>query len=209
MICGYYPGPKATVPLILVPLAVAAAFLYAPNEAVMGAAGKFIYFHVPCAWIGILAYMVSAFYAVQYLRHEDEHIETRFNNSAIIGTVFTVCATISGSVWARIAWGSFWNWDPREVTITVLLLVYAAYFALRLSSPQKRMRAKLSAVYLLFAAATVPFFAVIIPRFYQTLHPQKMQLVTPMRITLILSIIACTSLYQYVFFTYEPFVRLF
>ena len=78
---------------------------------------------------------------------------------------------MTGSIWAKMAWGSFWNWDPRETSIFILLLIYAAYFALRSAIEQEERRATLSAVYSILAFVTVPFFIFIVPRIYEGLHP--------------------------------------
>ena len=71
-----------------------------------------------------------------------------------------------------MTWGSFWNWDPRQTTIFVLLLIYGAYLTLRAALPEPERRARVAAVYALFSCLTVPFLVFIIPRFYFSLHPQ-------------------------------------
>jgi heme exporter protein C len=68
-------------------------------------------------------------------------------------------------------WGSYWNWDPRETSIFFLLLVYAAYLALRSAIEQEERRARLSAIYSALAFVTVPFLMFVVPRIYFTLHP--------------------------------------
>jgi heme exporter protein C len=73
-----------------------------------------------------------------------------------------------------MSWGSFWNWDPRETSIFILLLVYAAYFALRSAIEQPERRAALGSVYALLAFITVPFFIFIVPRVYASLHPDPL-----------------------------------
>ena len=76
-----------------------------------------------------------------------------------------------GSIWAKFNWGSFWNWDPRETSIFVLLLIYGAYFSLRSAVEVEERRASLSAVYSIVAFVTVPFFVFIMPRIMFSLHP--------------------------------------
>ncbi len=68
-------------------------------------------------------------------------------------------------------WGSFWNWDPREVSIAILLLVYAAYFALRQSVADEERRGTLAAAYAVLAFVTMPFLVFVVPRIYWSLHP--------------------------------------
>ena len=85
--------------------------------------------------------------------------------------MFCVLATVTGSIWAKFNWGSFWNWDPRETSIFILLLIYGAYFALRSALGSDEIRARLSAVYSILAGLTAPFFIFIMPRIVSGLHP--------------------------------------
>jgi heme exporter protein C len=78
---------------------------------------------------------------------------------------------VTGSIFAKIMWGSYWNWDPRETSITFLLLIYAAYFALRGAVADPERRASLAAVYAILAFVTVPFLVFVVPRVYWSLHP--------------------------------------
>jgi heme exporter protein C len=91
--------------------------------------------------------------------------------SAEIGTIFTILATVTGMIWAKLNWGSFWNWDPRETSIFILLLIYGAYFALRSALENEELKARLSSVYSIIAFITVPFFVFILPRLLTGLHP--------------------------------------
>jgi len=85
--------------------------------------------------------------------------------------VFVILATVTGSLWAKFAWNSFWNWDPRETSIFVLMLIYGSLFALRSAIDNEDKRAKLSAVYSIISFLTVPFFVFIMPRIMAGLHP--------------------------------------
>ena len=87
--------------------------------------------------------------------------------------MFSILATVTGSIWAKFEWGSFWNWDPRETSILILLLIYAAYFALRSAIEGKEQKAQLSAVYSILAFVTVPFLIFVVPRVLFTLHPEN------------------------------------
>ncbi len=133
--------------------------------------GRIIFFHVPTAWVTVVAYCVSMIYGIRYLRSGLPVDDIRSVSAAALGSMFCVLATVTGSIWAKFNWGSFWNWDPRETSIFVLLLIYGAYFALRSSVDVEEKRARLSAVYTIIAFITVPFFIFILPRIVQTLHP--------------------------------------
>lgn len=132
---------------------------------------KIIFFHVPMSWMTVIAFLVSMWYGIRYLRKKDMEDDFRSSLSAGLGLLFCILATTTGSLWAKFNWGSFWNWDPRETSIFVLLLVYGAYFALRSAIEIEEKKATLSAVYSIIAAATVPFFIFIMPRIMPGLHP--------------------------------------
>ena len=110
-----------------------------------------IFFHVPVAWTTVVAFLVSMVYGILYLRTKKMDYDIISVSSAGLGFVFCVLATITGALWAKFNWGSFWNWDPRETSIFVLLLIYGAYFALRSALDTEEKRATLSAAYAVVA----------------------------------------------------------
>ena len=139
-------------------------------------ASRIFYYHVPIAWVTVVAYFTAIFYGIRYLKTRDWRDDQRAVTAAGLGTVFCVLATISGSIFAKVAWGSFWNWDPREVSIFVLLLIYGSYFSLRTAVRSDEAKGSLSAVYSILAIFAVPFFIFIMPRMDKSLHPAKMEL---------------------------------
>lgn len=151
---------KALDPFVVLP--------YIPG---LGERARILYFHVPLAWVAVVAYAMAAVAALRSVRRRDPTAEHRAVVAAALGTLFAGLATVTGAIWARFNWGAFWNWDPRQTTILVLLLIYLAYFALRGSLPEGERRARLSSVYLLFAFAAVPFLVFILPRMMESLHP--------------------------------------
>ncbi|OGU28449.1 MAG: ABC transporter permease [Ignavibacteria bacterium GWA2_55_11] len=130
-----------------------------------------IFFHVPTAWTTVVAFLVSMWYGLRYLRTRNMDDDLKSEASAGLGFMFCVLATITGALWAKFNWGSFWNWDPRETSIFILLLIYGAYFALRSAIEVEETRARLSAVYATLAGLTVPFFIFVLPRIVSGLHP--------------------------------------
>jgi heme exporter protein C len=132
---------------------------------------KIIFFHVPTAWLTVIAFLVSTIYSFKYLRKKNLDDDVKAYSSAQLGMVFCILATVTGAVWAKFAWGSFWSWDPRQTSIFALLLIYGALFALRSSIESEEKRATLSSVYSLIAFVTVPFFIFIMPRIMKGLHP--------------------------------------
>ncbi len=137
----------------------------------LGQLAKIIFFHVPTAWLSVLAFLMAMIYGIKYLRNQDLDDDARSNSALQLGFVFSILATVTGSVWAKFTWGAFWHWDPRETSIFILLLIYGSLFALRSAVENEEKRAKLSAVYSILAFLTVPFFIFIMPRIMTGLHP--------------------------------------
>ena len=151
---------------------IVAAFIYVrPAEGFIGESSRIVFFHVPMAWIAVLAFLVSCITSVMYLRRRDPKDDIHASVSAGLGLLFAVLATTTGAVFARIMWNAYWNWDPRQTSITILLLIYAAYLALRGAIDDPERRASLSAVYAILAFVTVPFLVFVVPRIYWSLHP--------------------------------------
>jgi heme exporter protein C len=130
-----------------------------------------IFYHVPIAWASVLGFLVSLYYGYRYLRTKEYDNDIKSVSSAGLGMMFCLLATVTGSIWAKFNWGSFWNWDPRETSIVILLLIYGAYFALRSAISSDEVRARLSAVYAILAGLTAPFFIFVMPRIVGGLHP--------------------------------------
>ncbi len=130
-----------------------------------------IFFHVPVAWTAVLGFLVALYYGFKYLQTKNLDYDIKSVSSAGLGMMFCLLATVTGSIWAKFNWGSFWNWDPRETSIFILLLIYGAYFALRSALGSDEVRARLSAVYAILAGLTAPFFIFIMPRIVSGLHP--------------------------------------
>lgn len=130
-----------------------------------------IIFHVPISWATVVAFVMSMIYGIIYLKKKDIDYDLRSVSSASLGLLLCVLATLTGAIWAKFNWGSFWNWDPRQTSIFILLLIYGAYFVLRSAIDEEERRATLSSVYSIIAGVTVPFFIFVMPRIMSGLHP--------------------------------------
>jgi heme exporter protein C len=150
---------------------ILAGFFWAPLVPVLGETTRVLYFHIPAAWVTVLALGWSMVHSILYLRRRRMDHDHHAAAAAEIGIVFCVLATVSGSLWARAMWGSYWNWDPRETSIVFLLLIYAAYLALRAAIESPERRARLAAIYSAVASVSVPFLIFVVPRIYFSLHP--------------------------------------
>lgn len=142
-----------------------------PLVTALGDNARILFFHVPMAWVSVVAFVLSMVYGIRFLAKRDSLNDVRSSSAAGLGLLFCVLATVTGSLWARFSWGSFWNWDPRQTSIVILLLIYGAYFSLRSSIDSDEKRAAISAAYSIFAGVTAPFFVFILPRIVSGLHP--------------------------------------
>ena len=151
-----------------------AGFLWAPVVPVLGDTTRVFYFHFPAALATCLAFGWSMVHSVLYLVRRDLGHDDHAAGAAELGLLFCIVATLSGSMWARAMWGSYWNWDPRETSIFFLLLIYASYLALRGAIEAEERRARLAAVYSCVAFVAVPFLIFVVPRIYFSLHPDPL-----------------------------------
>lgn len=133
--------------------------------------GRIIFFHVPMSWVATIAYLIAMIYGIRYLRTRDLDHDRMSMALASVATLYGVLATVTGAVWARFNWGVFWNWDPKQTAIFLVLLIYGAYFLLRSSIDDQDKRARLSAVYSILGFLSVPFLFFILPRMMPGLHP--------------------------------------
>jgi len=190
-------------------LVILAAFFYAPAAAgFKGESARIVFFHVPQAWVAVLAFCVNLVASLRYLRTRNPIDDARAAAAARLGLVFSVLATVTGSLFANVMWNSFWNWDPREVSIVILLLIYAAYFALREAIPDEERRGSLSAAYAVLAFVTMPFLVFVVPRIYWSLHPDtiigatgklKLQMESRMLQVLLGSLVGFTGLFSWLY----------
>ncbi len=157
-----------TVVLLLV--ATAMVFFYAPVEAVMGMVQKVFYFHVASTWTGMLGFLVAAIAGGAYLATKNAKWDIVSLAGVEIGMFFTLIGIITGSIWARPIWNTWWTWDPRLTTTTIMELIYAAYLILRQGIDEPEKRARFAAVYAIVGFITVPMTFLSI-RYFRTIHP--------------------------------------
>jgi heme exporter protein C len=184
---------------VLMAAMIVASFLTPAPQQVIGESSRIFYYHIPQAWLCVVAFAMSMVYSIRYLRSRDLHEDDKAAAAGKLGFLFCVLATVTGSIFARVAWGSFWNWDPRETSIFILLLIYGAYFALRGAVEDEAKQASLAAVYSIFAFLTVPFLVFVVPRVLPSLHPADSVIDKDLKFTMspTVRIIFFTSLFCY------------
>ena len=142
-----------------------------PRLSIVNETIRSLYFHVPM-WFGmVLMFLVSSVYAVRYLRKHNRNDDFTSVEFANTGLIFGFLGIFTGMVWANYTWGTPWHGDPKQNGAAIALLVYLAYFVLRGSLDNHEQRARLSAVYNLFAFAAMIPLIFIIPRLTSSMHP--------------------------------------
>lgn len=167
------PRPLLVIDIVAVISLIAATlmvFIYAPIERVMGPVQKVFYFHVATGWVGMLAFFVAVVVGVLYLVTKKPIWDLIGLGSIEIGIVFMLINIITGAIWARPIWNTWWTWDPRLTTATIMELVYAAYIMLRQGIDDPERRARFGAVYAIIGFISVPLTFLSI-RIFRTIHP--------------------------------------
>lgn len=156
---------------ILIFVHLGGLLLDAPRLNILNETVRALYFHVPM-WFGmVLLYSISVYYAVKFLRNPLSDFDIKSVEYANVGTVFGVLGILTGMLWANYTWGSPWHGDPKQNGAAIALLVYLAYFVLRGSVDNEEQKARLSAVYNIFAYAAMIPLIFIIPRLTDSMHP--------------------------------------
>lgn len=155
---------------VMVAISLLVIFFYAPTEVTMGNVQRIFYFHVGSAWVSAGAFFVALLSGIAYLIKPSRTWDTIAVGSVEIGLVFTSMTIVSGSVWGRPAWNTWWIWSPRLTSITVLWLVYVAYFMLRGAIEDEDKRGRFAAVYVIagFVTVVITFLSI---RLFRDIHP--------------------------------------
>lgn len=170
-----YRFVRNAVVVLLTGVLLAAFLLPLPRIKILEHTARNLIFHVPMWFTLMAAFFVAAYHAVGVLRTGSPFRDIRAREAARVGMVFGLLGLVTGMVWARFTWyvgsGLWWNFDPKQTMAAVQLLIFGAYFVLRSGVDDPEKRARVSSVYLLFAAATAPFLLYVIPRQLPSLHP--------------------------------------
>jgi len=174
-------SPSATAPsrrldpvAMLAALAVVAAYTraiwFTPPERIQGFAQKILYVHAPAAWVAFLAFGLTALAGAGWLFLKDERLDRFAESSAEVGVVFTTAVLVTGPLWGRPIWGTWWTWDARLTLTLFLWFVYVGYLVLRGAVDGRESRARASAVLGILGALLIPFIHLSVYLF-RTLHP--------------------------------------
>jgi len=177
------------------------AIFFTPTEAVQGPAQKIFYIHAPAAWVAFLAFGLVGLASVLYLWLREERLDRIAESSAEVGLMFTTVVLITGPLWGKPIWGTYWTWDARLTLTLFLWFIFVAYIVLRGAIDEREMRARYCAVLGILGALLVPFIHLSVYLF-RTLHPKPIlmkpdapSLPTEMLTTVLLAFAAFTLLY--------------
>ncbi|MDZ7779290.1 MAG: cytochrome c biogenesis protein CcsA [Gemmatimonadota bacterium] len=147
------------------------SFFWVPTEATQGIAQRIFYVHVPAAWTAFLAFGLSALTSGMYLWLRDERLDRAALAAAEGGMVFATIMLMTGPLWGKIAWGTFWTWEPR-LTLTLLLwFIFLGYFMVRSSTENPEKGKRFAAVVAIVGALDIPFIHLSV-LWFRSLHPQ-------------------------------------
>jgi heme exporter protein C len=142
-----------------------------PRLAILHETIRNLFFHVPM-WFAMIAVLsASLLYSFRFLSKHDLEYDVKAEGYARVGVVFGILGLITGSLWAKYTWGAWWTNDVKLNGAAATMLVYLAYFLLRNSIDDEQKRARISAVYSIFAFALMTVFIFILPRLTDSLHP--------------------------------------
>jgi heme exporter protein C len=180
--------------------AFALVFFYAPNEADQGFIQKIFYLHVPLAIVALCGFVAGGVYGIRYLRSGDRLMDLKSYVCIHLSLIFAVGALITGSIWARAAWGHWWLWDePTLVSFLVVFLLYACYQPLRFSIEDPQRQARYAAVFSIVGGAFVPLNFMAVRMAQSLAHPRTLSstdnLPGPMALTFLVAVIAMVTLF--------------
>ena len=108
---------------VLLSAVIVAVFLLPPPQKDLGDVSRIFFFHVPVAWVAVLAFFISMVNSVLFLKKSEIRYDLQAVTAARLGFLFCILALITGMIFARNTWGSFWNWDPRQTSLFILILI--------------------------------------------------------------------------------------
>ncbi|MGH7884497.1 MAG: cytochrome c biogenesis protein [Thermodesulfobacteriota bacterium] len=142
--------------LIAMLCAAYTSLIYAPTEIVMGHIQRIFYFHMGTVWAATLAFIVVFVASIMYLLKEKRKWDILAYSSAEIGVLFITLTIITGSIWAKPIWGTWWTWDPQLTTTFILWVLYVVYLLLRSGAGKGMRAAKYSSIFAIIAFIDLP-----------------------------------------------------
>ena len=193
--------PLSVLSVVLLVGGFAMVFFYAPNEADQGFVQKIFYLHVPLAIVALCGFVAGGIYGIRFLRKGDRTDDLRSYVAIHISLILAVGVLITGSIWARAAWGHWWVWDePTLVSFLIVFLLYACYQPLRFSIEDPERQARYAAVFAVIAGAFVPLNFMAVRMAQSLTHPRVLsttggEMPGSMRLTFLVSLVGFACLF--------------
>ena len=193
--------PLSIASVVLIVGAFALVFFYAPNDADQGFIQKIFYLHVPLAIVALGGFVAGGVWGLRYLRDGDRAHDLRSYVAIHISLILGIAALITGSIWAKAAWGHWWVWEePTLVSFLIVFLLYACYQPLRFSIEDPERQARTAAVFSVVAGAFVPLNFLAVRMAESFTHPRVLSatggsMPGEMRLTFLVSLLAMGVLF--------------
>jgi heme exporter protein C len=162
---------KILASVLVIYTAIAGLLFDVPHLAILNETIRNTYFHIPMWFAMIVLFSISVFYSVKSLNSGSEIDDMKAVESVNVGIVLGLLGLVTGSVWARYTWGEFWSFDPKQNFAAISILLYFAYLILRNAIDEEQKRAKISAIFNLFAFPMMIVLIYVLPRLQSSLHP--------------------------------------
>jgi heme exporter protein C len=162
---------------ITITLAYALAFFYAPQDATLGYIQKIFYIHVPLAIVSLGGFILGGVLAIGYLRTGERIWDMRSYCAIHMSLIFSIAGLITGSIWAKGAWGHWWVWqEPTLVSYLIVILLFATYQPMRFSIEDPERQARYASVFAVVAGAFVPLNFIAVRLSTEYVHPRILNL---------------------------------
>lgn len=162
---------KILAAVLVIYSTIAGLLLGVPRLAILNETIRNLYFHVPMWFAMIVLFSISVFYSIKNLNSQNETDDLKAVESANVGIIFGLLGLVTGAIWAKFTWGQFWSFDPKQNFAAISILLYFAYLILRNAIEEEQKRAKISAIYNIFAFPMMVVLLFVLPRLQDSLHP--------------------------------------
>jgi len=157
---------------VLVMYSTVAGFLASvPPLPILHQSIRNLYFHVPMWFAMIVLFTISVVQSIRYLSNSNQEHDNKAVQSVNAGIIFGILGLVTGAVWARFTWGQAWSFDVKQNFAAIAMLLYFAYLVLRNAIDEEQKRAKISAIYNIFAFPMMVVLLFVLPRLSDSLHP--------------------------------------
>ena len=168
-IADYIFKPILILSIIMFALGLLFSFYLSPDDYQQGSTVRIMYVHVPSAWLALLTYAIMTLYSILALAFRIP-FGFIFNTAvAPIGAVFTLICIISGSLWGKPMWGTWWVWDARLTSVAILFIIYLIIIFMNLSFENRIVREKVVAIFILVGSVNLPIVKFSVD-WWNTLH---------------------------------------